>query len=159
MGLNQLRARPLFLLQANAVVDNIHRHHVPARGHRFSIGCYLGDRLIGVAIVGRPVARGVPQDVVAEVARLATDGTKNACSFLYSACARACLAMGFEYIQTYTLEEEPGTSLIASGWRDDGLTDGGSWNAGTRKGRRDDQPQVRKRRWRKDLNLSHANPI
>ena len=62
--------------------------------------------------------------------------------------------MGFKRIQTYILEEEPGTSLKASGWVLDGMTDGGDWNhskanAGTR---RTDQPQGRKQRWIKELN-------
>jgi hypothetical protein len=42
--------------------------------------------------------------------------TKNACSMLYSACARAAQAMGYDKIQTYILVTEPGTTLKASGW-------------------------------------------
>ena len=94
----------------------------------------------------------VPAYRVAEVTRLATDGTKNACSMLYS--ARACLAMGYERIQTYILDHEPGTSLRASGWRLDGTSPGGDWNAGgegTHKGRRTDQPLGAKQRWVKEL--------
>jgi hypothetical protein len=107
--------------------------------------------LHGAAIVGRPVARAVDQYKVAEVTRLVTDGTKNACSILYAAAARACRAMGFESIQTYTLEEEPGTSLRAAGWDCLGVVrkDGKGW--GSREGRRNDQPTSPKLKWEKRL--------
>jgi hypothetical protein len=90
---------------------------------------------------------------VAEITRLVTDGAKNACSFLYSACARVAREMGFEAIQTYILEDEPGTSLKAAGWELIGLTSGGNWNHSWRKGRREDQPTMRKQKWGKILNV------
>jgi hypothetical protein len=122
------------------------------RGHRFSIGAEKDGKLVGVCVVGRPVARGVPAYSVAEVTRLATDGTANACSFLYARAAQAAKAMGFDYIQTYTLVEEPGASLRASGWECDGQVrrDGVGWH--NRSDRREDQPQSAKLRWRKTLN-------
>lgn len=143
---------PLTLKQANEVVANLHRHHKPVVGHRFSIGVRHDGELVGAAIIGRPVARNTDQDAVAEVTRLVTDGTKNACSALYSASARAAKAMGYAYIQTFILEDELGTSLKASGWTFDGWTEGGTWNRPSRNGRRDDQPLVRKQRWVKVLN-------
>lgn len=145
----RLKASPCTLKQANELIEELHRHHKPVQGHRFSIAAYIGTDLIGVAVVGRPVARMVDQYNIAEVTRLATDGTRNACSFLYSRCARAAEAMGFDAIQTYILESEPGTSLKASGWRCDGVVrrDGVGWN--NRPGRRTDQPISRKIRWSK----------
>lgn len=151
-----LRVRPLTLKQANTLVNDLHRHHKPVTGHRFSLGVYDGDRFCGAAIVGRPVARVVDQYAVAEVSRLVTDGTKNACSILYAAAARACAAMGFDHIQTYTLATEPGTSLRAAGWTTDGTTSGGDWNNSWRKGRRTDQPMEPKTRWRKTLTKEPA---
>lgn len=148
-----LRVVPLTLKQANALVKEWHRHHKPAQGHRFSIGLVdtSSKKFCGAAIVGRPVARAVNQYLVAEVTRLVTDGTRNACSKLYSAAA-ACKAMGFEKIQTYILQEELGTSLKASGWTFEAETAGGSWNHGERKGkRRTDQPEGKKSRWSKRL--------
>jgi hypothetical protein len=68
----------------------------------------------------------------AEVTRLCTDGTRNACSFLYGACARAAFALGFKRIGTYILASEPGTSLAAANWRLVGETSGGSWSRGNR---------------------------
>lgn len=147
-----LKVRPLTLKQANELVAGLHRHHKPAVGHRFSIGVESDGKLVGAAIVGRPVARMVDQYSVAEVTRLVTDGTRNACSILYAAAARAAQAMGFEKIQTYILDTEPGTSLKASGWQMEAETSGGNWNHSWRKGRREDQPMQKKQRWSKVLN-------
>jgi hypothetical protein len=153
-----LRVVPVELTEANALVASHHRHHQPTVGHRFSLGVVDGDGLIhGAAIVGRPVARlaGTPRAVL-EVVRLVTDGTPNACSMLYAAAARAGRALGFERIQTYILDDEPGTSLKASGWTYEGQAGGGNWNGGPgsqRHGtRREDQPMTIKGRWSKALN-------
>lgn len=141
--------RPLTLSQANDLVSKLHRHHKPARGHRFSMGLFEGDKLVGAAIVGRPVSRGCDPYLTVEVTRLVTDGTPNACSMLYGAAARVAKAMGFTKIQTYILASEPGTSLKASGWTKVAETSGGNWNCRTRKNRRTDQPQEKKHRWEK----------
>ena len=154
-----LRIVPLTLAQANKLVGSLHRHHKPVVGHRFSIGCADGERLIGAAIVGRPVARALDQYSIAEITRLVTDGTKHACSKLYAAAARICKEMGFEKIQTYILVSEPGTSLIASGWTYEVDTAGGDWNHSWRKGRRTDQPMCGKQRWAKILNPASSGPL
>lgn len=128
----------LGLDEANAFVAAYHRHHKPVVGHLFSIGAAIdfGDhgarKIVGVAIVGRPVARGRDDGVTAEVTRLCTDGTRNACSFLYGASARAAFALGFKRIGTYILASEPGTSLSAAGWRQIGEVRGRSWSCPTR---------------------------
>jgi hypothetical protein len=93
---------------ANQMVGLLHRHHLPVAGHRFSLGAVKDARLVGVAIVGRPVARMRDQVNEVEVLRIATDGTKNACSFLLGACGRAAKALGYVRIQTFTLEIEGG---------------------------------------------------
>lgn len=87
---------------------------------------------VGVAIVGRPVSRHRDDGLTAEVTRLCTDGTKDACSFLYGAAARAAFALGFKRIGTYILAKEPGTSLTAAGWRLIGETPGRSWSVPSR---------------------------
>lgn len=147
-----LRVVPLTLGQANDLIARLHRHHKPVVGHRFSLGALNGDALVGAAVVGRPVARAVPQYEVAEVTRLVTDGTKNACSILYAACARVAREMGFKKIQTYILDTESGVSLRAAGWGHEADTAGGDWNHSWRKGRRTDQPMAPKRRYAKALN-------
>jgi hypothetical protein len=89
---------------------------------------------------------------VLEVVRLVTDGTPNACSMLYAAAARAGKALGFERIQTYILDTETGTSLVASGWQYEGVAGGGQWKHTDGKPRRTDQPTGMKGRWAKTLN-------
>lgn len=118
--------------EANAFVEQHHRHHRPVLSHKFSIGAALGDVIVGVVIVGRPVARGRDDGLTLEVTRLATDGTRNACSFLYGAAARAGFALGYKRIGTYILASEPGTTLKAAGWRLISEVRGRSWSCETR---------------------------
>ena len=118
--------------EANAFVTALHRHHKPVVGHLFSIGAAQGETIVGIAIVGRPVARERDDGVTAEVTRLCTNGTKDACSFLYGASARAAFALGFKRIGTYILASEPGTSLTAAGWRQIAEVRGRSWSCPSR---------------------------
>jgi hypothetical protein len=128
----RLQLVTLDLGEANAFVSRLHRHHKPVVGHKFSLGAAIGAEVVGVAIVGRPVSRHRDDGMTLEVTRLCTDGTRNACSFLYGAAARAAFALGFRRIGTYTLAEEGGTSLRAAGWRLIGERGGGSWSRGSR---------------------------
>ena len=130
--IGKLRHIRVKLDEANAFVARHHRHHKPVVGHLFSLGAVLNGELVGVAIVGRPVARMRDDGVTAEVTRLCTDGTRNACSFLYGAAARAAFALGFQRIGTYILASEGGTTLKAAGWRMIGETKGGSWSRQSR---------------------------
>lgn len=108
---------PISLKEANAYVEQHHRHHKPVTGHKFSIGCSDGEKIVGVAIIGRPVSRYLDNGWTLEVNRLCTDGSKNACSMLYAAAWRAARAMGYKKLITYILKSEPGTSLKAAGWK------------------------------------------
>lgn len=151
-----LRVVPIELREANALVALLHRHHKPVQGHRFSLGAIDGNGVLhGAATIGRPVARlaGHPRAVL-EVTRLVTDGTRNACSILYAAAARAGREMGYERIQTYILDSELGTSLKAAGWENAGPAGGGQWKHTDGKPRRTDQPTELKERWLKTLNPS-----
>ena len=112
-----MNLQPLTLEAANNLVASLHRHHKPVVGHMFAIGAVVDGVLVGAAIVGRPVARAHDDGFTAQVTRLVTDGTPNACSMLYAACWRAWRAMGGRRIGTYILASEPGTSLAAAGWR------------------------------------------
>lgn len=120
-----MRTAPLTLSDANDYMAIYHRHHKRVQGHRFSIAAINGNEIVGIAVVGRPVARGCNPYMTAEVTRLCTNGAKNACSFLYAACARICKEMGFAKIQTYVLVSEPGTTLKAAGWIHEADTAGG----------------------------------
>ena len=123
---------PVSLAQANEFVRQHHRHHKPVAGHKFSIGCAENGRLCAVAIVGRPVSRYLDDGFTLEVNRLCSDGTKNACSILYAAAARAARAMGYHKIVTYTLDTESGASLRAAGWTNAGLAGGKAWTGSRR---------------------------
>ena len=130
-----LTIKPLDLKAANAYVLANHRHNGKILVHRFSIGCYDGDRLCGVAICGNPSARKLDDGTTIEAKRVCTDGTKNACSILYGRCARIAKEMGFHKIITYILQSETGTSLRASGWEIEAENVGGGengWNVPSR---------------------------
>jgi hypothetical protein len=136
---------PLPLDEANAFVEQFHRHHPPVRGHKFSLG--LSQKgIVGVAIVGRPVSRGLDDGLTLEITRLATDGTKDACSALYGACRRAAFALGYKRLFTYTLASESGVSLRAAGYRLVGEVRGRSWSCKSRP-RVDKHPTQTKLRW------------
>lgn len=152
LKLRKVKIKPAELKEANAFIRDHHRHHKPVRGHRFSIKVVDKDNIVhGFATVGRPVARKIDPTKVLEVTRLCTDGTKNACSCLYSAAARIGRELGYEKIQTYILDEETGTSLAAAGWTCEGFAGGGQWKHTDGKDRRTDQPICVKQRWSRKL--------
>lgn len=129
---DRLSLVPIDLASANVFVEQVHRHHKKVVGHKFSLAAMLGGNVVGVVIVGRPVARGRDDGWTLEVTRLATDGTRNACSFLYGAAARAAFALGYRRVGTYILATEPGTTLAAAGWRLVGEVKGRSWSCASR---------------------------
>lgn len=126
-----MRVTPIELSEANAFVSKFHRHHKPVVGHKFSIAV-SNDVVCGVAIVGRPVSRHLDNGLTLEVNRCCTDGTRNACSMLYSAAWKAAKALGYMRLITYTLPEEGGASLRGAGWTLVGLRGGGNWNVKSR---------------------------
>lgn len=137
---------PVTLREARAFIHEHHRHHRPPQGGLFAIGCAREGTVVGVAIVGNPVARNLADEWTAEVTRLATDGTRNACSLLYGASWRAAKALGYRRLVTYTLVRESGSSLVAAGWKLIGECGGGSWSRRARP-RVDTHPLQRKLRW------------
>lgn len=141
-----LKIRPCSLKMANEYVQEFHRHHKPTAGHKFSIACYDDDKLVGVAICGRPVSRHLDNGLTLEINRLCTDGTYNACSKLYGACKRIAKEMGYDKIITYILESENGASLKASGYTCEGSAGGTVWT-GQRSGRDNGVPKELKTRW------------
>lgn len=137
---------PITISDAKVFVGQNHRHHKPPQGGLFAVACAEGETVVGVAIIGRPVSRMLDDGWTAEVTRLATDGTRNACSILYSAAWRASRSLGYRRLVTYILDTEPGTSLKAAGWKCVGEAGGGKWS---RKGRPrvDSHPTQLKFRW------------
>ncbi len=129
-----LRGVPATLERANSFVAHVHRHMGPVQKPLFSVGVADGATVHGVAVCGRPVARSLDDGLTAEVLRVATDGTRNACSFLYGASWRAAKAIGYTRMVTYTQGEEAGRSVAAAGWLPEPAAGGGrGW--GNRPGR------------------------
>lgn len=118
---------PVSLAEANQFVAEHHRHHGKVVGHKFSIGATDGEKIVGVAIVGRPVSRYLDDGLTLEVTRLCTDGTRNACSLLYAASWWAARAMGYKRMVTYILDTEDGASVRAAGWKCVGQAGGLRW--------------------------------
>ncbi len=141
-----MELKPITVRAASVFVAEHHRHHDPPRGAKFCLAAWHAGQLVGVAMVGRPVSRMLDNGMTAEVIRVATDGTRNACSFLYGASKRAAQALGYRKVITYTLPEESGASLRAVGWARLGVAGGGSWSRRSRP-RIDKAPMQEKIRW------------
>jgi hypothetical protein len=142
-----IEIKPCSLKEANKYVTAYHRHHKPSAGHKFSIKVVdENDVTRGVAICGRPVSRYLDNGEILEINRLCTDGTYNACSMLYGACARIAKDMGYRKIITYILLSENGASLKASNFICEGEAGGEIWT-GKRSGRDNGVPKERKTRW------------
>lgn len=141
---------PIRLAEACEFVRQHHRHHRAPQGGLFAIACGVaGGGLLGVAIVGRPVARNLDDGWTVEVTRLATvdsEEARHVCSKLYAACWRAARAMGYRRAVTYVLASETGTSVRAAGWRCVGEAGGGTWSRESRP-RVDMHPMQTKIRW------------
>ena len=149
-----LKSVPIELKAANEYVASLHRHHDPVHRDKFRIACIGEDGIIhGVIQLARPVARNLDDGKTIEVVRCCTDGTKNACSFLYSKAARIAKEMGYSKIITYILQSEDGTSLKASGWQYEADVQGKSWNCPSRP-RNTTAPTCDKQRWSKTLKRS-----
>lgn len=141
---------PLDRKQVGEFVDRLHRHHDPVMRDRYRIGCEVDGVLVGVIQVGNPVARMLCDGKTLEVVRCCTDGTKNACSFLYSAAARVARDLGYSKIITYILDTEDGASLRASGWHKEADIKGHNWDCPSRP-RKTTAPTCDKQRWAKEL--------
>jgi len=143
-------AIPISRAKANEFIVSHHRHHGRIQGDVFRIGIEEAGNLIGVTTCGRPVSRYLDDGLTIEVTRLCTDGTENACSFIYSKAARIAKELGYKKIITYILETENGASLRASGWTFEGIAGGGDWNCKSRP-RQTQAPTCKKQRWSKML--------
>lgn len=143
-----LKVKPISIKKANDYVDRWHRHNKPIKVARWACACVDNDGAIhGVAIFGTPVARALMDGVTGEVLRVATDGTRNACSILYGACRKAAFALGYKRVITYTLHSESQSSLKAVGFKlVDDSAGGRPWD--NRKGRTLQQVSLEKKnRW------------
>lgn len=151
---------PVTFAEAKEFVRQHHRHNPNSKvTWKFGVGVTVKGKLVGVAMAGLPAARMAMKAGVLEVNRTCTTGEMNANSMLYGAIARAAKALGYRKLITYTLPEESGSSLKATGWsvETDKAGSEKSWKAarGTGEGDVVDGVSVRvpgrKLRWMKNL--------
>lgn len=147
-----MRIVPCSVSVAKRWVKGHHRHLPEVLSGLFAAACAdEGGTWHGVAIAGFG-ARAL-NDGRLTITRVATDGAPNACSILYGALCRAAKALGYREVWTYTLPHEPGSSLKASGFMDEGITDPRTertWNSRSKPRAAARQPGP-KRRWRRVL--------
>lgn len=123
---------PCTVKAAIRLVEEWHRHLPELQGGLFAVRVIEdGVECVGVGIAGNPsrVWQGTGRIVIS---RVATTGKENACSMIYGSLCRASKALGYHEAWTYTLPDEPGTSLRAAGFMDMGLTAGGEWDRPSR---------------------------
>lgn len=111
-----LRLVPMTVTAASRHVAKNHRHNRGVQGGLFACGVEENGQLVGVAIASRPTQYKMDNGTTMEITRVCSNGTANACSKLYGALCRGAAAIGYERVITYTLAEEPGTSLRAAGF-------------------------------------------
>lgn len=115
--------------EAMRFVRRHHRHHAPPPGDLFRVAAHDGERIVGVAIAGRPVARAEDDGRTVEVTRVCVlPEARNAASMLLGAIRRAAWALGYRRVVTMTLASEGGASLRAAGYRLLGERPDRSWN-------------------------------
>lgn len=141
-----LRLRPWTVTKAKPFVAEVHRRLPKIQGAMWALAVWAGDRVVGAALVGHP-ARALMEDTLCVLRVAVMEGHPNACSMLYGACSRMARASGIENLVTYTHLDEHGTSLKASGWVSDGVTDGGEHSRRTRPRARAVDPKPKRRWW------------
>jgi len=133
----------------------VHRHHAHCEapvGWRFGAAVWNGLTLIGVVMVGWPVARGFRDKGKVEVNRLCvrrdvpTPLRWNACSKLYGWAAAEAERRAYTSIITYTRADEDGASLRAAGWVKEASVRGRSWS-GPNRVRTERAAPIDKDRW------------
>lgn len=149
---------PITLDEAKQFVGRVHRHNKPPLSWKFGVGLEFKDELIGVAMAGRPVSRGLDKPANIEITRVCVKECRNANSRLYGAVLRAAKALGYRIAYTYTLESESGSSLRAVGFEvDETLPPRSTWDTPARRRMQtnmfgeEQRPVGAKIRWKKQL--------
>lgn len=62
-----MEIRPISLKDANRYIVENHRHHDKVQGHKFSEDAFVDGKMVGVAVVGRPVSRHLDDGLSLEV--------------------------------------------------------------------------------------------
>lgn len=148
-GAVALHLLPISRIRLNVWIAKHHRHSKPVVGDIFRV-CVADteDCVRGAACLGQPKARRLNDGRTGEITRVVTDGTPNACSMLYGALVRAAKALGYLRVITYTKADEPGSSLRAAGFKDDGIiSPGKEWSVPSRPRKPADFELGPRRRW------------
>jgi len=159
----QLRLRDISADAARRFIARHHAHCDAPVTWRFHTSVLNGGTLVGVAMVGNPVARGLNGRGIVEVNRLCIRRDIpsalrwNAASMLYGWCAREAERRGWAKIITYTRADEPGTSLEAAGWVREARIRGRGWHSSTRR-RSNRNGWIDKVRWSRALRPVHTAP-
>ena len=114
------------LREARRFIAEHHRHRPKLQGGIVALGLWVDDRLRGVVVIGRGARMDRPDTAV--ITRLCTDGCHNGCSKLYMKARRLAQALGFVGVKTFTRLDESGSSLLAVGAKDAGLTKAQHWS-------------------------------
>jgi hypothetical protein len=138
---------PISFRQACDFINEHHRHHMAPQGMKFALGISNGQKLVGVLTAGRPISRHRDDGLTLEITRLCVNGAYiHLCSKLYAAARRIAREMGYQTLITYTLDEESGASVRASGFQFDSKSPGGTWSSNSRS-RVDKHPTGLKNLW------------
>src|ERR1051325_654731 len=145
---SMLEIVPITIKDAKRFIRAHHRTHRPPQGGLFALAVAEGERICGVAVVGRPISRirQSNEPFTCELTRCATDGTEHANSKLYRAARRAARQLGWRRLITKSLPDESGASPKAAGYRCLGTVPGGEWSRASRP-RLDDHPTGDKVLW------------
>lgn len=128
-----IEIRPINRDAAFAFIREKHRHHGVPVGDLWRHAIHDDEGvLVGVCVVGRPVARELDDELTCEVTRLCTDTTPNGCSMLYATARRTGIEKGYRRGLTYILASESGASLEGAGWQKLWTVAGRSWDCETR---------------------------
>ena len=152
----QLRIGSLTRPIARDFVGRHHRHCRPPVTWRFAAAAFNGGTMLGVVLVGNPVARGLGKRGILEVSRLCIRRDVpsalawNAASMLYGWAAREAAQQGWNKIITYTRADEDGRSLVAADWVKEATVRGRGWHGGVRR-RSNTNAFIDKVRWSKTL--------
>lgn len=145
-----MRIVPISIRQAKLFVREHHRHAPAVTGAKLAIGLETDGRLIGVAMLGMPKARGLAADrFTAEATRVCVlpDAPKGAVSKLNSRLKRLWQLQGGIWFKSYTLAAESGASLRGSGAVQDRKVKGRRWNCPSRPRNDASATTVDKVRW------------
>lgn len=154
----QLRLRQIEHKGVRGFIDRHHAHCGVSVTWRFHNAVFNGPTLIGVAVVGNPVAPALMGRDILEVNRLCVRRDTppalgwNAASMLYGWCAREAERRGWKKIITYTRADEPGTSLVAAGWTWETTVRGRGWHS-ARRSRSNRNSWIDKVRWSRNLSI------